>query len=170
MQEYSRASWFHRSVRKVGALRPVSWLLARTLHHVDPTVSRLTHGRHTLTSALTGLTVVSLTTRGARSGKPRSVPLLGFPCPTGLVVIASNYAQTQHPGWYYNLRAHPEAEVEVRGERRAVTARLAHGDERAALWARGLQIYPGWRQYEARANHREIGVFVLEPSGITRDG
>ncbi|GAA4355215.1 nitroreductase family deazaflavin-dependent oxidoreductase [Angustibacter luteus] len=161
MQDYRHTNAFYRVTRRLVALAPVSWLLARTVHHVDPHVGRLTKGRATLTSLVTGMDVAELTTRGARSGLPRQVPLCGFPTPSGFVVVASNFAQHAHPAWYYNLLAHPQAELEIRGQTRAVTARLTSGDERARLWDEAVSIYPGWTQYQQRAAHREIGVFVL---------
>jgi deazaflavin-dependent oxidoreductase (nitroreductase family) len=170
VQDFSHTSPVYRLTRRVVALAPVSWVLARTIHHVDPHVSRFTRGRHTLTSLVTGMDVAELTTRGARSGLPRQVPLCGFETPAGFVVVASNFAQHAHPAWYHNLLANPDAELEVAGRTRPVLARLTTGDERARLWEQAVAIYPGWTHYERRAAHREIGVFVLEPAGITRGG
>ncbi|WP_426566995.1 nitroreductase family deazaflavin-dependent oxidoreductase [Angustibacter sp. McL0619] len=170
MQDYRHTSPFYRVTRRIAALAPLSWVLARTIHHVDPHVGRLTRGRHTLTSLVTGMDVAELTTRGARSGLPRTVPLCGFPTPEGFVVVASNFAQHSHPSWYHNLLAHPQAELEVGGQTRPVLARLTTGPERALLWDQAVSIYPGWTHYERRAAHREIGVFVLEETSITRHG
>jgi deazaflavin-dependent oxidoreductase (nitroreductase family) len=132
------------------------------LHHVDRPVFRLTRGRHTLASLLSGLPVVMLTTTGARSGLPRTVPVLGLPTTDGLAVIASNYGQKHNPGWYHNLRAKPDGYVTVDGARSAFHASEAQGDVRARIWQQGLKIYPGFSQYERRASHRHIAVFLLE--------
>ena len=96
------------------------------------------------------------------------MPLLGLPCPEGMAVIASNFGQRPHPGWYHNLRARPEAEIAVRGVRRRVRAVEAGPELRARLWAQGLRTYPGWAAYERRADNRRIAVFVLEPLGLRR--
>lgn len=122
---------------------------------------RITGGRHTLASLLSGLPVVMLTTTGARSGLPRSVPVLGLPTADGLVVIASNYGQQKHPAWYHNLRAHPEGRVTVDGTTHGFRAVEAQGDQRERIWQEGLGIYPGWSSYERRASSRRIAVFVL---------
>jgi deazaflavin-dependent oxidoreductase (nitroreductase family) len=159
---YERANPVQRALRRVGATTAGSWLFARVLHHIDRPVYRLTRGRHTFASLATGLPVVMLTTTGARSGRPRSVPVLGLPTPDGLVVIASNYGQRGHPAWYYNLRSNPVGEVAVDGESRRFRAREAEGEQRARIWAGGLKTYPGWAVYERRASHRRIAVFVLE--------
>jgi len=107
--------------------------------------------------------VVLLTTTGARTGRPRTVPVLGLPTADGLAVIASNFGQQHQPGWYYNLRANPEGSVTADGRTRQVRAVEAEGDVRRRIWEEGLRIYPGWAQYERRASHRRIAVFVLEP-------
>jgi deazaflavin-dependent oxidoreductase (nitroreductase family) len=161
-QTYADAGPLRRALRRFAATGPGSWLFARVLHRIDRPVYRATGGRHTLASLLSGLPVVMLTTTGARSGKPRTVPVLGLPTPDGLVVIASNFGQESHPAWYHNLRAHPEGEVAVNGTKRRCRAVEAEGERRARIWELGLRVYPGWSQYERRAAHRRIAVFVLE--------
>ena len=159
---YARANPVQRALRRVGASGPGSWLLARTLHHVDRPVHRLTRGRHTFASLLTGLPVILLTTTGARSGRRRSVPVLGLPTPDGLAVIASNYGQPNHPAWYHNLRANPEGELKVDGATRPFRAREAAGEQRDRIWREALTAYPGFAQYARRASERRIAVFVLD--------
>ena len=165
---YARANAAQRALRRLAATRPGSWLFARILHHIDRPVHRLTRGRHTFASLVSGLPVVMLTTIGARSGRPRSVPVLGLPTADGLVVIASNYGQDHHPAWYHNLRANPDGEVHVDGVTRRFHAREATGDERARIWQAGLEVYPGFSQYERRAGDRRIAVFVLDPVDMPR--
>jgi deazaflavin-dependent oxidoreductase (nitroreductase family) len=160
---YSDANAFQKFVRRFAASGPGSWLFARVLHHIDRPIYRLSGGRHTLASLVSGLPVVMLTTTGARSGASRSVPVLGFPTDEGLVVIASNYGQEKHPAWYYNLRANPEGEVEVAGESRPFRAVEIEGEQRDRIWQEGLKVYPGWSTYERRASHRRIAVFILGP-------
>lgn len=161
---YHQANPIQRGLRSVGGLAPVSWVFARTLHRIDRPVFRITRGRRTLTSMLTGLPVVMLTTTGARSGVPRTVPLLGLPDGDRIVVIASNYGQTDNPSWYYNLRAHPRAEISVAGGAlQEVRAHEVAGAERERLWGLGLSIYPAWAGYAKRATGRRIPVMVLEP-------
>jgi deazaflavin-dependent oxidoreductase (nitroreductase family) len=159
---YARANIVQRALRRLAASGPGSWLFARVLHRIDRPVHRLTRGRHTLASLVAGIPVVMLTTTGARTGKRRTVPVLGLPTADGLAVIASNYGQARHPAWYHNLRANPEAEVAVDGQRRRVRAVEVEGERRARIWQQGLKVYPGWAQYERRAAHRRITVFVLE--------
>lgn len=158
---YEQANPVQRAMRRFAAAGPGSWLFARTLHRIDRPVYRLTRGRHTLANLVSGIPVVMLTTTGARSGVPRTVPVLGLPTSDGLVVIASNFGQERHPAWYHNLRANPDGHVTVNGVNRAFHATEAEGEMRARIWQQGLRVYPGWSQYERRASNRRIAVFVL---------
>jgi deazaflavin-dependent oxidoreductase (nitroreductase family) len=165
MTAFADANAVQRGLRQLVASRPGSWVAVRVLHRVDGPVFRATRGRHTVSSLVSGLPVVLLTTTGARSGRPRTVPLLGLPARDdgALAVIASNFGQGHHPAWYHNLRAHPEGEIAVGARRWRFRAVEARGEERERLWRAGLELYPGWTAYERRAPHRRIAVFVLEP-------
>ena len=105
--------------------------------------------------------MVQLTTTGARSGLPRTLPALGVPEGDRLIVIASNFGQYKNPSWYYNLRAYPHAEIVFEGTSRQVQAKELSGAERERWYARGVNIYPGWTSYRRRAAHREIPVIEL---------
>jgi deazaflavin-dependent oxidoreductase (nitroreductase family) len=164
---YDEANAVQRALRRLVASGPGSWLAARVLDHLDRPVHRLTGGRSTLSSLVSGLPLVMVTTTGARSGRPHTVPLLGLPTPDGVAVVASNYGQRQHPAWYFNLRADPTGEVVVDGAARRFHASEAEGTERERIWNDGLAIYPGWAQYERRAAHRRIAVFVLRTADPT---
>jgi deazaflavin-dependent oxidoreductase (nitroreductase family) len=143
----------------------VSWVLARTLHHVDGSVFRLTHGKHTASSLLSGLPVVMLGTTGARSGEPRTVPVLGMPDGDGIVVVASGYAQSNRlPAWYFNLRANPEATVTVDGVTHDVLAYETEGEEWERLWRMAVDTYPGFTDYQKRLAGRSLPIMVLLPS------
>jgi deazaflavin-dependent oxidoreductase (nitroreductase family) len=160
---YDEANGLQKFVRRFAAGGPGSWLFARVAPQIDRPVHRLTGGRHTFASLISGLPVVMLTTTGAKSGQPRTVPVLGIPTSDGVAVIASNWGQQRHPAWYHNLRANPEAEITVDGDRRRVRAVEADEERRSRIWEEGLRVYPGFGQYEHRASHRRISVFVLEP-------
>ena len=87
--------------------------------------------------------------------------MFGIPHREGLAIIASNWGGAKHPAWYHNLKANPEATVSIDGDTWRATARLATPGERDEIWAKGLEIYPGWRKYESRAGERKIEAFVL---------
>jgi deazaflavin-dependent oxidoreductase (nitroreductase family) len=165
MYAFREANPFRRIVRVSAGWRPMSWFYARTLHHIDRAVYRLTRGRATFVSWVAGLPIVMLTTTGAKSGRLHTLPLVALVEDDRLVVIASNYGQYRNPSWYYNLRAHPAATVKFEGATRQVVARELEGEERERHYARGIEIYPGWREYRERASHRRIPVIELTPAG-----
>ena len=103
-----------------------------------------------------------LTTTGRRSGKKHTVPLLYLRDNNRLVVIASWGGRDQHPHWYLNLVANPEADAQVLGDRWPVSARTADPNERAAWWPKVLDAYDGYAVYESRTD-REIPVVFLDP-------
>ena len=109
---------------------------------------------------LTGLPIVMLTTKGARTGRQVTVPVVGIRDGERIAVIASNYGQPYHPAWYHNLIANPLATLSFAGAQKTVRARLATGEERWRLWPMGAEIYP--LEHLQRWTSREIGIFVLE--------
>ncbi len=150
-------------MRSTGGTRIGSWVYIRALDRVDQPIFRITRGRHTLTSLLTGLPIGLLRTTGARSGQTRHSPLLIYPTSAGQMVIASNYGQARHPAWYHNLVANPQAMLVLRGREHSVTARRLEGDARDRIWRESIQTYPGLRAYERWAGDRPIPILLLEP-------
>ena len=161
---FARANAFQRAMRRLAGSGQGSWFFAPVLHRVDGPLFRLTRGRATLGSLVSGLPVVLLTTTGARTGKPRTVPLLGLPTADGLAVIGSNWGRPGPPAWDRNLRAQPAASVAIGRHRRGVRAVEAEGERRERIWRAGLEIYPGFSQYAARAADRHFRIYVLEPA------
>jgi deazaflavin-dependent oxidoreductase (nitroreductase family) len=80
-----------------------------------------------------------------------------------IVLVASKAGAEHHPAWYHNLVAHPDVEIDLRGKRRQVRARVAEGAERDELWAIVNDNYNGYERYQERAGNRVIPVVVLEP-------
>jgi deazaflavin-dependent oxidoreductase (nitroreductase family) len=100
--------------------------------------------------------------RGAKSGQRRETPLVHLRDGDRVVLVASMGGQPKNPAWYHNLRAHPEIEIETRGERRQMTARIADPGERDELWPRLTEMWPAFDDYQARTE-RTIPVVVCEP-------
>ena len=144
--------------------RQGSWLFARLMHRLDRPVLRWTRGRTSFTSLLAGLPIIALTTTGAKSGQPRTAPLVALEDGDHLVVFASNFGQTHYPAWYFNLRAHPRVRVLLRGQERSYVAREAQGDEYEAYWNAAVKLYPGYHAYKSRTGGRPIPVIVLTPT------
>jgi deazaflavin-dependent oxidoreductase (nitroreductase family) len=156
-----------RCMRLLAGTRPMAWLFARVLHHLDAPVLRRSRGRRSVTSALTGLPIVELTAVGARSGQAHTLPIIGVPDGDRLVLVASNYGQKRNPGWYYNLKANPRCSVVFRGRRYEMEAYEADGEERERLWELDVSVYPPRNQYARRAGGRRIPVMVLQPAPPT---
>ena len=80
----------------------------------------------------------------------------------GMVIVASRGGDDHHPAWFLNLQAKPEVEVTVRGTTTPMTARIAAGDERAALWQQVISAHKRYAGYQQRTE-REIPLVVLSP-------
>jgi deazaflavin-dependent oxidoreductase (nitroreductase family) len=118
----------------------------------------------------------ALTTTGAKSGAKRTAAVLYFTDadpsrPDGVpdvILIASNFGRAQHPSWYYNLRAHPEAELERGGMKASYTATLVDDEtEHRQLFALANKVYSGYDDYRVRTDAvgRRIPIFRLRPRG-----
>jgi deazaflavin-dependent oxidoreductase (nitroreductase family) len=161
--EVPQPNRLQRLTWKLSSSRPGSWLFARSLHRADSLVLRLSRGRLTVPRLFAGLPVFTLVTTGARSGTRRRTPLVGVPSGENIAVIGTRFGQQDTPGWYFNLRAHPEAEVIYRGRTAPVIAREADGDERETIWEHACGIYSGYQAYARRITNRPIHIMVLEP-------
>lgn len=160
-----RGPWnsLHSVVKRIAATSWASKVLSRILHRLDRPILQLTQGRASLSGWLTGLPIISLTARGAKSGQPRTLPLVAVPDGEKLVLIASSYGRPRHPAWYHNLKAHPECQVTWNGRTRTYRAQEAEGPERERYWRLAVQAYPGYQRYQERAHPRRIPVLVLTP-------
>jgi deazaflavin-dependent oxidoreductase (nitroreductase family) len=130
---------------------------------LDRVVYRLTGGRTTASSWLAGVQITMLTTTGAKTGKPRTLPVLCLPDGDDMILIASNFGRPNNPAWYHNLRANPQATIVFEGISREVVARELSGSDRERGYRRGEEIYPGFTHYHRWAANRQIPVLTLEP-------
>ena len=111
----------------------------------------------------TGLPVVVITNRGARSGKLRKTPVMRVEHGGRYAAVASKGGAPDHPFWYYNFRADPRIEVQDGPRKQEMVAREVTGDERDEWWQRAVAAYPPYAEYQQRTT-RQIPVFVLEPA------
>ena len=107
-----------------------------------------------------GVPLLLLLTTGAKSGKERVSPLAYQAVGEDYAVFASKAGHSTHPDWYYNLLAHPNAEIEVGTALILVTARVAEGEERELIWAKQKSDFPAFAEYEAKTD-RTIPVVIL---------
>jgi deazaflavin-dependent oxidoreductase (nitroreductase family) len=164
VRSFADANVFHRAIRTMAVTKAGRLLFRPTAHRLDQLVSKLTGGKRSFAGIAAGLPAVILTTTGAKSGKPRTVALLGIPHPDGVAVVATNYGVAKHPAWYHNLKANPAATVTIEGDTWDATARLATPGERDEIWAKGVEIFPGLTKEQAWAGDRHIEAFVLKRS------
>lgn len=160
--------WFYGVNKAVAASRVGSWVFARALHRIDRLLLAVTGGRVSIPGVFAGVPVVRLTTVGAKTGQERTVPVLGLRDGEGWVVVASNWGQRSHPGWYHNLQAHPVVEVTHSGETGVFVARDAISAEREDYWAQAMEVYPWFDRYRERAGDREIPIVLLTPADSSR--
>jgi len=112
----------------------------------------------------TGLPVVIVTNRGAKTGAVRKTPLMRVEHEGKYAAVGSKGGAPQNPVWVYNLRKHPQVVVQDGARTWEMTAREISGEERAEWWERAVAAYPPYAEYQQRTD-RLIPVFVLEPAG-----
>jgi len=108
-----------------------------------------------------GAPTLLLTTTGRTSGEARTAPLIYGLDGDLVVIVASKGGAPDDPGWYRNLGANPEAELQIRADVFRARARDAEGEERERLWLLMAEIWPAYDEYQAKTE-RQIPVVVLE--------
>ena len=151
-----------RALRWTAKTRFGGWVALNVANKVDPYLMRGTRG---LCKVPSGTPTALLTHTGAKSGKRRTTPLVYFTDTGNVVLIASQTGKPKHPAWYHNLKANPEIELWAGGRGGSYRAREAEGEERDRLWRLAAQIYPGYDDYQRKADTtgRRIPVMVCEP-------
>jgi F420H(2)-dependent quinone reductase len=152
----------------LGRTRFGAWTILNIVTPIDNWLLKISNGR--LNTFAGFAPVLLLTTTGAKSGLPRTVPLVFLRDGAAIVLMASNGGQPKHPAWYHNICANPTVQVTFGGETRSYIAREVHGAERERLWQRAVQFYRGYGDYQQRASNRTIPVVVLEPGGQEAGG
>jgi len=130
-----------------GGMRTLVWLYRRSGGRVAGTMR--------------GAPVLLLTTTGRKSGRPWTNPLIYQPDGDGWILIASNPGTQRHPGGYLNLRAHPDANIQIGRDTYPVRARTATGEERERLWPKMTAVYAGYDDYVKKTT-RQIPVVKLD--------
>lgn len=109
-----------------------------------------------------GRPVVLITSKGARSGKTKLLPVMRVEHDGVYAAVASKGGAPQHPQWYYNLVAHPDVEVQDGTTVTPRRARLATPEEHEAWWPIAVAAYPPYAEYQTKTD-RTIPIFLLEP-------
>lgn len=136
--------------------------LMHALSALNTWVYRVSGGR-LLGRFSAGAPVCLLTTTGRRSGQTRTVPLLYLQDGADFIVVASQGGAPQHPGWFLNLQANPQAELQVGNRRFGAIGRVLDAQERARFWPKLVAIYPAYESYQQRTK-RQIPLLRLSPA------
>lgn len=107
-----------------------------------------------------GVTLLLLTTTGAKSGQKRTNPLTYLLDGERLFIFAAKGGSPTNPDWYHNLIAHPQVTVELGAEQFEAMARVIEGEERDQIYAKETQVHPGAAEYETKTT-RKIPVVEL---------
>jgi F420H(2)-dependent quinone reductase len=110
-----------------------------------------------------GMPIVVITTKGAKTGKIRKVPVMRVEHDGRYVAVASQGGAPKNPVWYNNLVAHPEVQLQDGPNRYDLVAREVTGEEREIWWERAVAAFPDYADYQLKTS-RTIPVFVLEPA------
>jgi deazaflavin-dependent oxidoreductase (nitroreductase family) len=154
----SATSRLQKPAAAVASTRPGSWLIKK-LTPLDRKILVRSKGRKTVLGPL-GAPTMLLTVTGAKSGLPRTSPLLYGRDGESLIVVGSNFGGTKHPAWSTNLIAHPECTVTIGGVDVPARATLLEGDEAEAAYQVMIEVAPNYRVYRGRTD-RAIRVFRL---------
>jgi deazaflavin-dependent oxidoreductase (nitroreductase family) len=111
--------------------------------------------------AFTHQPLLLLTHRGAKTGTERTNPLAYFPDGDRYVIVASKGGAPTNPDWYFNLKANPDASVEVGTETFRVHASEVSPEDRPRLWRLVTSSNPAFAEYETKTP-RTMPLFVLE--------
>ena len=108
----------------------------------------------------TGLPIIIVTTRGAKSGAIRKMALMRVEHGGEYALVASMGGAPKNPVWYYNLLAHPDdVKIQDGPEPFAAAIREVTGDEKATWWKRAVEAFPPYAEYQAKTE-RQIPVFI----------
>ena len=139
-----------------GDYEPSPWAWVR--EHAD----KIMESGSTEGTDMKGKPLILLTTIGAKSGKIRKTPLMRVEHDGEYAVVASLGGAPKHPVWYFNIKAHPQVELQDGATTKDYAAREVFGDEKGVWWERAVAAWPDYAEYQAKTD-RQIPVFVLTP-------
>ena len=109
-----------------------------------------------------GYPICIVGTTGRKSGQRREIALIHLPMDDKKLLVASQGGMEKNPVWYHNVKANPEIDIMVGGDKRNFVARQVDSEEKRELWPHLLSLYPDFDEYQARTD-RDIPVFLCEP-------
>jgi deazaflavin-dependent oxidoreductase (nitroreductase family) len=148
-----------RFLRFVGRFPLFAFFYRRIGPVIDPWLLRQSDGS---LQARIGMPALLLTAKGAKSGLPRTSPLLYVRDGNDFLVVGTNFGQANHPAWTNNLLAHPRASIRIGVASVEIDATLATDAEFQQFWPGFVEVYPGYAGYLERSG-RHPRMFRLKP-------
>jgi deazaflavin-dependent oxidoreductase (nitroreductase family) len=108
-----------------------------------------------------GTTILLLHTRGRKTGKDVTSPLIFREYNGDYLIVASKGGAPEAPDWFLNLQQNPEVTVQIKGDKFTAKARTATAEEKPAMWKHMTEVWPDYDAYQKKTD-REIPVVVLE--------
>jgi deazaflavin-dependent oxidoreductase (nitroreductase family) len=137
---------------------PPRWIL-KLMTRVNVFVYKVSGGR--LMNEFSGMPVLLVEMKGAKSGKKRTIALMYVPHEDGFILVASQGGAPKNPVWYNNLVAHPEVKITYGGETKSMTVKLLDDEEKAKVWPTCVEYYSPYQDYQDHTD-RNIPVFICE--------
>jgi deazaflavin-dependent oxidoreductase (nitroreductase family) len=109
-----------------------------------------------------GTHILILRTKGRKSGELRKAPLIFGQDGANYLIVASKGGAPEHPGWYKNLSAQPDIEIQVKGDVLPVRARTANAEEKKRLWPIMVKEWELYDKYQ-QSTERDIPLVILSP-------
>lgn len=156
------------AARQLGRTRAFAAVYRRIGPIVDPRIAPVANGQ--VMAKLYGFPLLLLHTIGAKSGQPRTSPLLYVRDADDVLVLGTNFGQPKNPGWVANLRQNPQASIEIGPFTMAVTATRIDPPEWDVQFPRFVEVYPGYRNYLQRRGGLAPQMFRLSPAQPTPTG
>jgi deazaflavin-dependent oxidoreductase (nitroreductase family) len=150
LRRVGKFAWFAAAARTVGPI-------------VDPPLAKVRDGA--LMAKVYGLPYLIMVTTGAKTGQPRTSPLLYLRDGTDFIVVGTSFGQPRHPGWTANLLAHPGATVTIGGTTLGVAAEQMDEAQWQQQFPRFVTLYPGYANYLERRRGLAPRMFRLRPDG-----
>jgi deazaflavin-dependent oxidoreductase (nitroreductase family) len=158
----TRSTWTNRLLRVVGPTRPFVAVYRKLGPLIDPWLMRVTGGR--IATHVYGFPALLLITTGAKSGQPRTSPLLYARDGECFVVVGTNFGTEHHPAWTGNLLKTRAAKITVGSDTLDVIAEQVDDATFQRLWPRFTAVYPGYDEYLKRLTQRTPRMFRLQPT------
>lgn len=150
-----------KALQTVGKTRAFAAVYRHVGPKIDPKLAKISDGE--FVAKVYGLPGLLIHTTGAKSGQPRSNPLLYVRDGKDFVVVGTNFGQPKHPAWTANLIAHPRASIEIGPHTLPVEAELVADEVWDRVWPRLVEVYPGYHNYLKRRGNLPPRMFLLHP-------